>query len=142
MMALFDTNVVLDVLLKREDFFKNSLASIIVADYHNYQACITSNAMADIYYIASKLIGKDKARDLIEQTFGLFRVIDINELDCLCAYELPKSEDFEDAIVYASAKRNKVDCIITRDKRHYKDNEISIFTPETFLETHEKPWND
>ena len=142
MMALFDTNVVLDILLKREKFFKSSLASVIVADYNDYQSCITSNAITDIYYISCKLIGKEKARELIEQTFGLFKVIDINELDCLCAYEIPKSEDFEDAIVYASAKRNNIDCIITRDDRHYKDNSIKVFSPDSFLNSHEKPWKD
>lgn len=142
MKALFDTNVVLDILLKREDFFKNSFASVIVADYNKYQSYVTSNTITDIYYISCKLIGKEKARELIEQLFGLFKIVEINELDCLCAYEIPKSEDYEDAVAYASAKRNKIDCIITRDSKHYKNNNISIFSPESFINCHKKPWQN
>lgn len=140
MKALFDTNIVLDILLKRENFFKNSLSSIIVADYNGYDLCITSNSISDIYYISCKLVGKGKARDLIEQVLGLFKVLDVNEIDCLCAYEIPKSSDFEDALAYASATRNDIDCIITRDNKHYQNNEISIYSPEVFINKNKKPW--
>lgn len=142
MKALFDTNIILDILLRRDNFFKNSLSSIIVADYNGYDLYITSNSISDIYYISCKLVGKKKARDLLEQTLGLFKVLDVNEIDCLCAYEIPKSEDFEDAIVYASAKRHNIDCIITRDDRHFKDDSIKIYSPDLFLDCHKKPWKD
>lgn len=140
MKALFDTNIILDILLKRDNFFKNSLSSIIVADYNGYDLYITSNSISDIYYISCKLVGKKKARDLLEQTLGLFKVLDVNEIDCLRAYELPKSNDFEDALAYASAYRNDIDCIITRDNKHYQNNDISIYSPEDFINKNKKPW--
>ena len=140
MKALFDTNVVLDILLKRNGFFKDSLSSIISADYNGYDLYITSNSISDIYYISCRLVGKEKARNLIEQTLGLFKVLDVNGIDCFRAFEIPKSNDFEDAIAYASASRNDIDCIITRDTKHYQNNEISIYSPSDFVNENKKPW--
>lgn len=140
MIALFDTNIVLDILLNRDSFFKDSFSSVVAADYNGYEICITSNAVTDIYYISNKLVGRQKANELIEKTIGLFRILEINELDCFNAYEFPKSLDFEDAIVYANAKRNKAYCIITRDNEHFKSDEIKVYTPGSFLESYKKPW--
>lgn len=140
MIALFDTNVVLDILLERDEFFKSSFFAVITADYNRYQLTITSNTITDIYYIASKLKGKLQAKSILEELFVLFDVIDINENDCISAHSFPVSKDYEDAILYASAKRHKVDCIVTRNIKDFENNDIKIYTPKSFVLNHKKPW--
>ncbi|TYP46581.1 PIN domain-containing protein [Thermosediminibacter litoriperuensis] len=44
-----------------------------------------------------------------------------------------QSADFEDAVVFQSAKRKKVDYIITRDKKGFADKVIKTVSPEEFL---------
>lgn len=142
MIALFDTNIALDILLERDKFFKESLSSVIVADYNDYDLCITSNTITDIYYIASKIKGRTEARSIIEKLFGLFDIIGINKIDCMSAYEFEYSKDFEDSLLYASAKRNHVDCIITRNIKDFTSKDIKIYTPASFLNVHPKPWEE
>ena len=140
MIALFDTNIALDILLQREEFFKNSFSSVIVAEYNKYQLAITSNAITDIYYIATKLKGKIEAKRIIEELFTLFDVFDINEIDCINACEMKQSRDFEDGVLIACAQRHKVECIITRNIKDFNINDIKVYTPEKFLKNHKMPW--
>ena len=132
MKALFDTNVVLDILLQRDNFFKDSFSSLVISDFNKYKPCITSNSISDIYYLSSKLIGKDAAKEMMNDLLTVFDIIDVNESDCFSAFANPKSNDYEDALAYASAYRNKVDCIITRDNTHFKDNCIKVYSPADF----------
>ena len=47
-------------------------------------------------------------------------------------------KDFEDSIQYFAAQEHKkVDCIITRNTKDYKDSSLPVMTPETFLVTFE-----
>ena len=47
-------------------------------------------------------------------------------------------KDFEDSIQYFAAQEHKkVDCIITRNIKDYKDSSLPVMTPETFLITFE-----
>ena len=45
-------------------------------------------------------------------------------------------KDFEDAIQIVSAQSiNNMDCIVTRDLKDYKFAEITVLTPDDFLNT-------
>lgn len=48
------------------------------------------------------------------------------------AYDL-KAKDFEDALVAMCAKRQGVDLIITRNIKDFKNFDINVFNPETFI---------
>lgn len=52
MKILIDTNVILDMLGKREPFFEAAAAVIFLAAEEKLEAYITSNLVTDIYYIA------------------------------------------------------------------------------------------
>ena len=43
-------------------------------------------------------------------------------------------KDFEDAVQYTVAESNGVDCIITRNKADFEENEIPCYSPQEFLE--------
>ena len=44
-------------------------------------------------------------------------------------------EDYEDALHAYCAKRHKVDCIVTRDLKHFKSSPINAMTPDELLKT-------
>lgn len=54
MNVLIDTNVVLDVLGKREPFVKHSALILMLAAKGRISASITANTVTDIYYLAKK----------------------------------------------------------------------------------------
>ena len=45
-----------------------------------------------------------------------------------------ENNDYEDAIMITTAARCKVDCIVTRDGRHFKSAPQDILTPGELLE--------
>ncbi|MDD6002506.1 MAG: hypothetical protein PUC50_10005 [Bacteroidales bacterium] len=49
-----------------------------------------------------------------------------------------ESSDLEDLTQYFSAVSSGCDCIITRNGKHFPQDRISIFTPDTFLQQ----WSD
>ncbi len=59
-------------------------------------------------------------------------------LDSMAAdvYDALPSEmsDFEDAVMTATAKRSKMDCIVTRNTKDYSKSAVPIYTPEKFIE--------
>ena len=50
MKLLIDTNIVLDVLLKREPFFQDAVKVMNMAQYDDVQEYISASAVTDILY--------------------------------------------------------------------------------------------
>ena len=134
MKAIIDTCVIIDVLQARKPFCETSQKIFLGAATEQYAGCITAKSVADIYYLTHRLTHSDKeTRNIISKLFVLFRLTDTTSSDCLHALLSPVS-DFEDAIMIETAKRVKADCIITRNINDFRDSEISVYTPEEFLE--------
>jgi predicted nucleic acid-binding protein len=56
MTAYFDTNVIVDILLKREPFFKDSFKALSIVANNAVNGIIGTSAITDIYYIVNKVI--------------------------------------------------------------------------------------
>ena len=54
MKALIDTNVILDVLLRRDPFYGDSCAVFDLVEQRRFVVCISSSAATDIFYFLSK----------------------------------------------------------------------------------------
>lgn len=54
MKLLIDTNVILDVLLKREPFVGNAAKILQLIERQNVQEYVSTSAITDIYYIACR----------------------------------------------------------------------------------------
>lgn len=64
MKLLIDTNVLLDVLLKREPFYHKAVEVLELVQYDHVQEYVSAAAVTDIYYIACRYM-KDK--ELVRQ---------------------------------------------------------------------------
>ena len=47
-------------------------------------------------------------------------------------------KDFEDAVQYTVAEANGVDCIITRNKGDFEEDQIPCYSPREFVEKFKK----
>ena len=59
-------------------------------------------------------------------------VLDVNGMDCEKAFDLPMS-DYEDALLAFCGKRHKMDCIITRNLKHFEGSPVKAMQPDEFL---------
>lgn len=94
--VLLDTNVVLDVLLKRDPWLADSQAVWQASDDGLITGYLMAAALTDILYIARRLTGRDKARQAIVLCMTAFRICPVDRAVLEQALLLP-GDDFEDA---------------------------------------------
>ena len=138
MRAIIDTNVIVDVLQKREPWFEAGSKIFIAIANRQIAGCITAKQAADVHFFSRKQFkGQDdvdeKSRQVLSGLFSLFEVIDTLAVDCQDAIGI-NNNDYEDALMIASAQRAGVDCIVTRDPKHYRSSSVNTYSPDEFLD--------
>lgn len=136
MKVMVDTNVLLDVLAKREPFHKAAAEILRLSEAGELSAYITASTVTDIFYILGRYISdKEALRETIQRVLIVVDVADVLKSDILKAFELDIS-DYEDALLARCAKRIKADYIITRNTRDFKNSPVTPITPDDFLARH------
>lgn len=130
--VFIDTDVVLDVALAREPFFPGSKIILAMAETNVIIGKISSNCIANIYYILRKSGGDINTRKFISKITKYITVITIDHQNVLQALKSSFS-DFEDALQYYSAVCNQCEYIVTRNIQDYKSSKLIVQTPEEFI---------
>ena len=128
-----DSDVILDVLEKRERFYEYSAQILSLGDEKKVKLVTTSLAFANIYYLLRKHLGIKKAKESLRKLRIIVDVISVNakEVDLALNSEL---SDFEDALQYFMALDGKIEFIITRNVRDYKNPKLIVQTPQQYIE--------
>ena len=134
MKLLIDTNILLDVLLKREPFYYKAVEVLELVQYDNVQEYVSAAAVTDIYYIAYKyLTDKELDPQLLKKLMGIVSIAAVSEKEIEEALELAWN-DFEDSVQYAVALLNEMDGIVTRNPKDYKRADMKVWSPEQVLQ--------
>ncbi|NPV27414.1 MAG: PIN domain-containing protein [Firmicutes bacterium] len=133
MRILIDTNIVLDVLLRRTDFFDASYNVLKLSALDKAEALVTANTITDIYYILQRA-NKDhaKSKEAIVKLLNLVSIADVLASDVMNTLS-SKITDFEDALVGTIAKRVKADYIVTRNVKDFHNSPVPAIDPKDFL---------
>ncbi|MDH5718746.1 MAG: PIN domain-containing protein [Spirochaetia bacterium] len=123
-----DSDVILDLLLKREPFFKNSQKIFDLAEKKKINIYTSALAFSNIYYILSRIGSREKAFNSILKLRALINLLDLTEsvIDNAIALNF---KDFEDAIQYHIACLKKLDYFVTRNIKDYPSGNITVITP-------------
>ncbi|NYE58423.1 PIN domain-containing protein [Carboxydothermus ferrireducens] len=133
MNVLIDTNVILDVLGKREPFFQYSTSILMLAAKNKISASITANSLTDLHYLLKKYLkNNEQVKNALKSLIDILDIVDITKNDCLKAFDLPM-DDYEDALLAFCAKRVKADYIITRNIKDFLNSPVNPITPEDFI---------
>ena len=132
MKILLDTNVVLDLLLERENFFENAKKLFEKIENQEIDGYLCATTITTIHYLVMKSFNKIKADEIIKDLLKLFEIVDVNKSILLKAIE-NNGKDFEDSVIYSGAEIFGIDKIITRDKKGFKNSKIEILSPDEFL---------
>ena len=133
MIVYFDTNVVVDILLKREPFFMDSFKALSEIAGKSANGIIGTSAITDIYYIVNKEM-KDREKSL-NSIFNILKILLLVETipqDIFTAKTL-NMPDFEDSVVSAIANRNGAEYIITRNVDDFAKSSVPAILPSDFL---------
>ena len=132
MRILFDTNVILDVLLDREPFSSTAAKLFSEVETGNISGYVCATTITTLHYLARKVMGAASAKEEINKLTLLFEVAPVNRA-VLDAALLSDFKDFEDAVVHEAALYQGVQWIVTRDLNGFKKSKINVYSPEELL---------
>lgn len=130
---LVDTNIVIDLLAKRERFYDEAADLFSRADKKELQLAISSLTFANTNYILSKLKSAKEAREILRKFKVLVELLSLDDKITELALSDDNFPDFEDGLQYYSAIENQIDVIITRNKKDFKNSTIPVLTAKEFL---------
>ena len=119
MVLLIDANIILDVLLNRPDFVKDSAMIWKLCETEQMKGYVSTLTFANLVYIMRKQLDPEKIEDVFHKLNLIFEFADFSVSDLTHAAEL-NWKDFEDAVQSVTAERIHADYIITRNVRDAK----------------------
>ncbi len=133
MRLMLDTNIIIDVLTRREPFFEASYAVLRLAATERHECFLSASAATDVYYLLKRALKSDgEARERMETLLQLVCVADALGEDVYSALSSDMA-DFEDALVAAIARRAGMRYIVTRNLRDYEKSPVRAIAPEELL---------
>jgi predicted nucleic acid-binding protein len=133
MKVLMDTNIIIDILDHRDEFFQDSYKLMQLAAQGTLEVFMSAGSVTDVYYIINRsLHDAQKAKEKIIALTALVGLCDTTVGDINTALTLSIA-DFEDAVIAAIAKRERADYIVTRNGADFKNSLVPAINPATFL---------
>ncbi len=130
---LLDSDVVLDFLLKRTPFNVVAKELFTLALNEKIEICISSLAIANIYYLLQKVIGKAESLILLREILNFSKILSVGQHEIMEAI-ISDFLDLEDSIQHQTALNNtKIKGVITRNIKDFKKSKLPVYSPESFL---------
>lgn len=134
MVLLIDTNVLIDVLCEREEFFDDSKKVFDLCSSGKIKGVIAAHSITNIFYILRKGYTDVQRRNLLLSLFTCFTISSVDEQKLRSALIRSDFNDFEDCLQNECAIGEKADCIITRNKKDFEGSDVKVYTPKEFIE--------
>jgi len=126
--VLLDTNVILDVWLAREPFWRDSAKLLGLVESQKIEAIVSPTSVTTLYYLAHKVLGDAKARSLVD---SLLRICAIGEMykSTFQSALGNQTKDYEDAVLVALAEAQNLDYIATRNLKDFRNSKVQALEP-------------
>lgn len=128
-----DTNIVLDLLAKRDGFYEAAQELFSKSDNEEIDLYVSALTIANTHYLLTNRYKADDVRKIIIKFKILVKVLPTDDkiIDLALASDF---KDFEDAMQYHTAVENNLDIIVTRNKRDFKNTKLPILTAQEYVE--------
>ena len=132
MRVLFDTNVVLDVLLDREPYVEAASYLFSQVEQGELVGSICATTVTTVYYLTAKALDVMQAVNKVQTLLTLFEVATVNRA-VLEAALTAGFTDFEDAVIHEAARHTEAGAIVTRNARDFAKASIPIYVPDELM---------
>ena len=130
--VLFDTDVLLDVLQRREPFYKSSAALWAAAEAGHIRGLIASHGLPMLFFMLARHAGRKAAHRALTDMLTLFDIATVGHLEIEDALKLGYL-DFEDAVQMTAAMHAQADFLATRCTRNYSEGTVTVLQPAALL---------
>lgn len=128
-----DTNIIIDLLADRKPFSNSAYILFREAKLNRWKLYTSSNSILTTFYILEKQVNSKEANYAIETILGRLEIQDLAKKDIVLALK-SNTEDLEDACqIECANKAGRINYIITRDKRGFKNSIIDILNPDELI---------
>ncbi len=132
MRVFIDTNVTIDLLMKRQPHFTDCQAVMDRCDARKFDLFIAWHGLATAYYIVGNAVGDVLAAVAVREFLNLAAVATTGDAEARQAFTLG-FKDLEDAMQAVAAEACNADVIVTRNKTDFAGSPVPAFTPAEFL---------
>ena len=129
---LVDTNIILDLLAKREPFYQDAAILFSLADKGEVKLFTSALSVANVNYVLLRHGKPEKARQILRKLKLLTGILSLDEKIIDLALNDDVFNDFEDALQYYSALENNIDVLITRNLKDFKNVALPVMTAAAF----------
>ena len=129
---LVDTNIVIDLLSRREEFYAEAQQLFTLSDYNKVKLFVSSLTIANTHFLLSREKTGAEARKILIKFKILAKVLPLTDKILELAL-VSDFKDFEDAIQYHTALENDLEIIISRNKKDFKNSILPVLTAKEYL---------
>ena len=132
--AYIDTNILVDLVLSRQEFLPNAQRVFALGYAGEAQLMVSALSFVNTIYLGSKY--KYPMDEVYSKLLLIADFVDVVDLRGQNVIDVLNSgwKDYEDAIQHRSAIEEQADCIVTRNKKDFKASIILVLTPEEFFD--------
>ena len=132
---LIDTNIVIDLLAKREPFHDEAAMLFTLADKHKVRLCVSALTFANTNYILLQSKKPEEAKLILRKLKLIVQVLRLDEKIVALSLNDDQFKYHEDALQYFTAPENGVDAIITRNLKNFQKAKLPVMTASQFLKS-------
>ena len=127
-----DTDIILDLLAKREPFYHYAAELFSLIDSKEIKAYVSPIIFSNLHYILRKVSNKEKTLKSLLKLKLMVNILPVDEkiIELALASDF---NDFEDAIQFYVAKENKIQYLLTRNKKDFKKADIFVMSADEYL---------
>ena len=126
------TNVVIDLLGEREEFYDPIAKIVSLADKGKIKITVSALTYSTVFYVLSRFESKEIVKEKIRKFKTIAKTADLTD-KIIDKGLSSKFGDFEDALQYFCALKTGSSIIITRNEKDFKSSEIPVFNPDEYL---------
>ncbi len=128
-----DTNIVIDLLAKRELFYQDAAALFSLADKNQLEISVSSLTIANTSYTLLRNMKANQAKSVLRNLRLLVKILPLDYKIIDLALNDDSFSDFEDSLQYFTALENNQELILTRNLKDFKHSKLPILTAKQFI---------
>jgi len=130
-----DTDVIIDFLIDRKPYSREAAIIFTLIDQKKLKGYASSLTFSNLFYVLRKIEPHKKVISKLDSISKILTILKVDEQNVRDAID-SGFPDFEDSIQYFCAMDcKKIEVIITRNTKDYKNSSLPIMTPGDFLKS-------
>lgn len=130
-----DTNIVIDLLARREPFYVEAAELFSLADKRHVELSISSLTIANTSYALLRQMDSNRAKLVLRKLRLILKVLPLDDKIVGLALNDESFSDFEDGLQYFTAIEYEQELIITRNLKDFKNSKLPTMTAKQFIES-------